>query len=1042
MKKQWILVLITMGSLSANPSGGQKISGDVTFHVHGKKLEIRASDQSVIHWDDFSIDAGELAKFIQPSSSATVLNKVLGLNPSLINGMLKANGKVILINPQGVIVGKEGVIRTASFIASTLDQISTSSEGIRFEGDSTAAIINYGTITTELGDVVLIATTIENNGTIDPLHGKAIMGGGSDVLLSHISDERLFIRPSLSSGSVTNNGLISAAEVAIKTQGSAYALALNEGSRIQATGVVESNGRILLVAEGGSLNINGELASSQGHIELRGGRVALLEKADVDVSSDTGGGVVLIGTQQHNPSHIYSDAVYIDPKARIKADALVQGDGGKVIVQSENSTEAFGLISGRGGPLGGNGGFVELSSRNYLAPRSFADLTAPAGKSGLLYIDPCDVIISTAAQSPGVVFNYPTASTLPSQPTIINNSALSTQLTASSVFINTDVGSGGTGNMTITAPVTWNTPNTLQLNATQDLTINNTVECTGITGIGDIILSTDVGDILVTAVGIGNAAQVSTSGNVTMTANGSVTIQAGSTPMGENALVQGNTVAITATTGNFNLDSSQTSPATAIVETTVSVGGATCGLVIDVPNGNINITTDNGGYTQLNSSWGISATAGGDFLITNSDTTLSGTQNTYILYVNGPPSGSQFTASTFNCNALAGGVYEFDQQNSPTTFTSTLDFLMTTQGTSSMLITGLSRAGEPVIMNIGRDLILSLEGSTTLEFLCNSSCTVNAGRDIQLLNTGDKGILAIFSGDSVSATAGRNIYLDKVSGLVQGMGKDVAILATENLTLNAGNDITVGILSTLAAVDAQILAIANQNIIMTDPTSLIAITMPSAKTGITLVVDNQDPTSPNAGNGQFNMIAGSIDSGGGSSLLRIYTSLRSQNTVNGDINGAPFVPGALGVNTPIEEWSTWYPGGYAPTAPDFYTFYYKQIFATPTNPTTTTTPFVIPGKVFADVSQILGNLYDDIEIFQYDLPPYKNHFCLHYQNYNPHPRSSSLKFGFLSRVWVDRQGDFFKRDWCDFVQIDNYHKYYLNRQRVIPFYVGQEPDVD
>ena len=102
---------------------------------------------------------------MQPSASATVLNKVLGLNPSLINGALEANGKVILINPQGVIVGKGGIIRTADFIASTLDRISSTAEGMEFTGDSTASIVNYGTIKTAFGDVVLIATTVNNSGT-------------------------------------------------------------------------------------------------------------------------------------------------------------------------------------------------------------------------------------------------------------------------------------------------------------------------------------------------------------------------------------------------------------------------------------------------------------------------------------------------------------------------------------------------------------------------------------------------------------------------------------------------------------------------------------------------------------------------------------------------------------------------------------------------------------------------------------------------------------------------------------------------------------
>ncbi|HEY5260114.1 MAG TPA: filamentous hemagglutinin N-terminal domain-containing protein, partial [Rhabdochlamydiaceae bacterium] len=318
MKKQpWIAVVtfILMGHLSANPTGGQAISGDLTFHFHGKTLEIRASDQSIVHWDDFSIDAGELTRFVQPSASATVLNKVLGLNPSLINGALEANGKVILINPQGVIVGKGGIIRTADFIASTLDRISTTAEGMEFTGDSTASIVNYGTIKTEFGDVVLIATTVNNSGSVEAPLGKVLIGAGSNVLLSPVTEERIFIRPSLSSGSIENNGVLSAAEVVLKTEGSAYALAINAGGFIQATDVVESNGKIFLVAEGGLLTVNGNLESPKGTVELRGDKVLIGGTANIDVSSDNGGGTVLIGTHhlKNDPSNVYSDMIYLDP---------------------------------------------------------------------------------------------------------------------------------------------------------------------------------------------------------------------------------------------------------------------------------------------------------------------------------------------------------------------------------------------------------------------------------------------------------------------------------------------------------------------------------------------------------------------------------------------------------------------------------------------------------------------------------------------------------------------------------------------------------
>ena len=543
MKKQhWLTAatFILIGHLSGNPTGPQAISGDLTFHFHGKTLEIRAPDQSIVHWEDFSIDAGELTRFVQPGASATVLNKVLGLNPSLIKGALEANGKVILINPQGVIVGKGGVIRTADFIASTLDRISSTAEGLEFAGDSTASIVNYGTIKTEFGDVVLIATTVNNSGSVEAPLGKVLIGAGSNVLLAPASEERIFIRPSLSSGSIENNGVLSAAEVALKTEGSAYALAINAGGLIHATDVVESNGKIYLVAEGGLLTVNGTLESPKGTVELRGDKVLLGETAHVDVSSDAGGGTVLVGTHhlKNSPSNIYSDMIYLDPKAQINADALVQGDGGTVILWSETSTQAYGAISAKGGTQGGDGGFVEISGRRYLAPNSFPDLRAPLGKMGIFLIDPfCDITITTAATTGGVAFTaFPTPSTVPAATTNINNTDLGNYLnTMGSVYLDTDAGTGGVfGNITVTsgAPVTWGSANNLVLNSTLNTFVNDSITCTG--G-GNITFTTDTGgggNITVGALAANPITVSSSGGAISMTADNAVTIQGGGSTTG------------------------------------------------------------------------------------------------------------------------------------------------------------------------------------------------------------------------------------------------------------------------------------------------------------------------------------------------------------------------------------------------------------------------------------------------------------------------------------------------------------------------------
>lgn len=1062
MKKQtWLTVatLVLMGPLSSNPTGGQAISGDLTFHFHGKTLEIRAPDQSIVHWDDFSIDAGELTRFIQPSASATVLNKVLGLNPSLINGALEANGKVILINPQGVIVGKGGIIRTADFIASTLDRISSTAEGLEFSGDSTASIVNYGTIKTAFGDVVLIATTVNNSGSIEAPLGKVLIGAGSNVLLSPASEERIFIRPSLSSGSIENNGVLSATEVALKTEGSAYALAVNAGGLIHATDVIESDGKILLVAEGGLLTVNGTLESPKGTVELRGDQVFLDEAAHIDVSSNTGGGTVLIGTHhvKNSASNVYSDRVYVDPKAQIKADALVKGDGGTVIIWSETATQAYGAISGRGGPQGGDGGFVELSGRNYLVPKSLADLRAPEGKAGMLLIDPVNVNINAGPTDGGVnLAAIPT--TLPNSPTTqIAGVDIANQLNIANVTIDTDqnIAPNPTADITVQpgGAISWNSPFTLTFNAHNDIQINDNIINAGT---GNIIFTTDAGQG--GSITVGNSGSIvpinvtTMGGNISMTGDKTVNIKAGSGGhLAGDVLVAGVNVAITANgSGNvFNLDST-TSGAWAEVHAT----GAT--LSINTPStiGNINITADKGGFCHLLSQGNFAVAAGGDFLIPIADNATPGLRSVFIEYPSITGAASTFNATNFLITVQPGGLVQFDQQNSPTTITATNDFIFHSQGNPSILGVGdgLTTNGQALTMNIGRDLFLNADGGVGnvngqagVAILCNVTFNGTIGQDLLMLNTSNKGPNTLAANSNLTLTAGRDVFMKKSAGNI--LVNDVLMQSfAGNVDVRAGNNITLGDHSTVAVDSHHILMIAGRDMNITHASSLIDVVSPNGKGQVTLVVDNQAPISPNIGNGQFNFLAGLIQPSlapDSTTPVLIYSAVRSQNTVNGTIRTQTFVPGPLGVNSPIEEWGIWFPAPIldVPVAPDFFKFYYKQVGSNPT-PTPTPNPTPIPNIPFAKVAQIIGNMYDTIGTFQYDLPPYQDVFCMHVCDGQNKAELSRLKQSTWSRTWVDKEGRFFENDWCDFVKIDNFRKFYQNRQRVVPFYVGLQEEED
>lgn len=157
-------------SVWANPTLGEVVAGSANISENGSTLTIiQGSQNAIIDWQGFSIGAGELTQFLQPGSDAAVLNRVTGGDPSSIYGTLQANGRVFLINPNGVLVGASGVINTNGFVASTLslDNAAFMSGGsLLFTGPSMASIVNAGRINALGGDVVLIAHGVVNTGDI------------------------------------------------------------------------------------------------------------------------------------------------------------------------------------------------------------------------------------------------------------------------------------------------------------------------------------------------------------------------------------------------------------------------------------------------------------------------------------------------------------------------------------------------------------------------------------------------------------------------------------------------------------------------------------------------------------------------------------------------------------------------------------------------------------------------------------------------------------------------------------------------------------
>lgn len=512
-------------SAYANPTNPVVTHGAAQFTTAGNLLTVTNAPNTIINWSNFSIGANEITRFVQQSSASAVLNRVgAGASPSSILGALQSNGRVFLINPNGITFGAGSQVNVAGLVASTLNLSDADflAGRMRFTDGLGNSVINNGNITTGSGgSVYLVGNAVSNNGIITSPKGEVVLAAGNSVELVNPGTPDLRVEVVAPDNQAVNLGRI----VADSGRVGIYAGLINHGGVINANSVdVDAAGNITLKAtknvdlaagsvitangaSGGNVNVqSGDTTLAAGAIEAKGsgaqgGKVSLLGNlvgltgnASVDASGSTGGGTVLIGGDYQGKNAAIQNAfrTYVGPEATIKADAITSGDGGKVIVWGDDVTRFYGNITARGGAQSGNGGFVEVSGKGMLDYNGLTDTRAPNGAVGTLLLDPTNIWIATnlaIAQGAGMPGNDTSAATFAS-PSFAASGAVSdsflaiptlvTQLGLTDVAVVTTNAAGtGTGNITVVNPIAWNSANQFRLLANNDITLNGAITSTG-----------------------------------------------------------------------------------------------------------------------------------------------------------------------------------------------------------------------------------------------------------------------------------------------------------------------------------------------------------------------------------------------------------------------------------------------------------------------------------------------------------------------------------------------------------------------------------
>ncbi|PXX38150.1 MULTISPECIES: GLUG motif-containing protein [Burkholderia] len=300
-----LLGLAAASGAYALPTGGEIASGkaDIATSADGKAMSINQhTDKLITNWQDFSVGGGERVSFQQPTNQSIALNRVIGANGSQIQGQLDANGRVFLVNPNGVMFGAGAQVNVGGLVASTqnLSDADFLAGRYRFAGTSGQSVENAGTITAaDGGSVALLGARVSNTGVIRAQMGRVVLGAGNAFNVNFDGNGLLNLQ--VEGGAVDaqahNGGLLKAdgGEVLMtaRAAGDLLGSVVKNSGTIEAKGLSSRAGKITL--DGGEVQVGGMLdASAQdastagGTVTTRGERVAVSRDAQVDTRAASG----------------------------------------------------------------------------------------------------------------------------------------------------------------------------------------------------------------------------------------------------------------------------------------------------------------------------------------------------------------------------------------------------------------------------------------------------------------------------------------------------------------------------------------------------------------------------------------------------------------------------------------------------------------------------------------------------------------------------------------------------------------------------------
>ena len=376
----------------------QSAGSSVSVYLHPLRFEVLEQRRLLAH--DILIAAGGAAA-VPAAALSFADNSNVTIDPAAFatataNVDLKANNAITFQDavslPAGIALSAQAnqSISVEAGLTASAVQLSAA-DSIVVSGAVRAATLqvttglldNSGELSTSAavgGQLSIAADRMVNSGQISA-DGSAGPGGNVAITLA----KRLI---QTQAGQITASGT--------GGPGGQVTILVGEGPAAGGTAPGSTAGMYLsgsVAANGDGANaIGGQIAITAPQINVYGGQI----RAD----GQSGGGEIRLGGDFHGQGTLPpAQQVTVNSASLLSADALARGDGGQIVVWSQQQTGFAALVTARGGAGGGDGGRAEVSGQAALDWRGQAIVSAAAGQAGSLLLDPQNIDVAGPAFS-------------------------------------------------------------------------------------------------------------------------------------------------------------------------------------------------------------------------------------------------------------------------------------------------------------------------------------------------------------------------------------------------------------------------------------------------------------------------------------------------------------------------------------------------------------------------------------------------------------------------------------------------------------------